>query len=333
MKGLFTQSFVVLLSEPISVDEIEDLLGDYEIPRRTEAAESWELSGPGLIVAWRPEVNGHVQVDLVDQPWPDHMGDPASEGMLFGAWSMGHFGPFAFPGGLQRAIEQSWSCQEASDVAPGHRAFLRLRMSYIFGASDDTPVMPADCDPLSELHFLTELTLALLEHPSALCYYNPNGELLQTGETMAQLLGADAENGLPPLDVWSNIRLFNLPEDWSAMDSVGMWQLDAPDHEAGFLSERYEPDEVACFLRDLELYMLHSGEVIADGDSVDGPGDVIWRVRTSDDGLTDPPRNTLRWLPEDRSVPPSIFYEESAQAKNAAQGEETATRKPWWKAW
>ncbi|MDJ0847938.1 MAG: hypothetical protein QNK04_06055 [Myxococcota bacterium] len=36
------------------------------------------------------------------------MGDPQREPLLMGAWSMGHFGPFAYPGGLERAAQQCW---------------------------------------------------------------------------------------------------------------------------------------------------------------------------------------------------------------------------------
>lgn len=59
------------------------------------------------------------------------MGDAKSDPMTFGAWSMGYFGPFAYPGGLTRAIQQPWGWAAARDVAPTHRGFDRIRSSYV----------------------------------------------------------------------------------------------------------------------------------------------------------------------------------------------------------
>src|SRR5213595_2300860 len=108
-KGFFTQGAAVLLSRAPTLDEIERLLHSFRIVRRDDEGGKPDLSGPSVILAFRPEVNGYVSVDLQSRPWPDHMGDPKSDPMLFGAWSMGHFGPLAFPGSLERAGHQSWS--------------------------------------------------------------------------------------------------------------------------------------------------------------------------------------------------------------------------------
>lgn len=48
------------------------------------------LGGGSVTLSFRPEVNGQVLVDTVDQPWPDSMGDPQKDPMIFGAWSMGN---------------------------------------------------------------------------------------------------------------------------------------------------------------------------------------------------------------------------------------------------
>ena len=305
MKGHYTQGVAVLLQRPVSLDALEECLGSFHVVGRRDAAEQWVFGGPSLLLAFRPEVNGYVTVDLVEQPWPDHMGDPKQEVMLFGAWSMGNFGPFTFPGNLKRAGQHCWAWQPARTIAEQHTALLRIRSSYVFGADENARVMPDDYDSLCELAFVTDVAVALLDLPEALCYFNPNGELLRGREEMVASLEYARANDLPPLDIWSNIRLFKLPNDWTMMDTVGMWQLDVPDHEACFPTQAYDCNEVDHFLRNASFYVMEHGEIIQDGDTMDGAGNVRWQAKSLDEGLTEPPRRLLRWLPCDESEVPA----------------------------
>jgi hypothetical protein len=304
-KGFFTQGVCVLLSRPATLDEVEPLLRDFRVVKRVDDAPTPEMGGPSLIVAFRPEVNGYLSVDLSDHPWPDHMGDPKTDVTLFAAWSMGHYGPLAFPGGLERAAQQSWSWKEAKSLPDRHRAFLRIRSSYIFGAGDDTPVLPESYDPVAELHYVTLVAAVLLRHPSALAYFNPNGETLRNEAMLADSLDCYKEQALPPLDLWTNVRLFNPGNGWMLMDTVGMGQLDRPDCEACFPRGAYDPGEVDTALRNWSLYLLRQGEVIKDGDTVDGPGGERWRARHFEESLVSPPRPTMRFFPTDGPEPPS----------------------------
>ena len=83
---------------------------------------------------------------------------------------------------------------------------------------------------------------------------------------------------LLPQELWANVRLFNLAghDPWVVMDTVGMWQLDVPDHEAAFRSDLYDPSDVALFLRNAADYVLRSGPIINDNDTMDGPGQIRW---------------------------------------------------------
>jgi hypothetical protein len=99
-KGFFTQAISILLEKEATLNDIAGCLGEYQVISRCDKTEEWTLRGPDLTLAYRPGVNGYVSVDLVSRRWPDHMGDPKNETMLFGAWSMGHFGPGAYPGNL-----------------------------------------------------------------------------------------------------------------------------------------------------------------------------------------------------------------------------------------
>ena len=163
-KGFFTQGIAILLKKNVVMDELCEYLVPYKIAKRGEASNDRQFSGPYLVVEYRPEVNGFVSIDVVGNKWPDHMGDPKQEPTLFAAWGMGYLGPYAYPYGLRRSCEQSWRWDGAKAAVGMHNAFLRLRLSYIFGKNENAPVMPTDCDAEHELRFLTRLIQVLLEH-------------------------------------------------------------------------------------------------------------------------------------------------------------------------
>jgi hypothetical protein len=309
-KGYFTQGVCLLCEQAPSLDALHAALGAFQVLGRREPGTSWSFGGPTLILAFDPDVNGYVAVDVVDRPWPDHMGDPKNDPeMIFGAWAMGNFGPFAFPGGLERAGQQSWVWEEGRSIAQRHRAFVRVRASYAFGAKDDDPIFPEDYDPRKDLDFVTRVAAALVSVPGALCYYNPNGEVLRDGQSLHESLDWAASNDLPPLDIWSNVRLFNFNQEWSMMDTVGNAQLDIADVECCFGGQGYDLQEVGHFLRNASLYLLEEGPIINDGDTMDGPGNLRWQARSFKSGHVPPPRPVLRFLPLDgRKVPREIAY-------------------------
>src|SRR5262245_50971893 len=135
-KGLFTQCVCVLLSRPVRLDDLVPLLSDFTIVKRLDTGSA-PIGGPTLPVALPPEVNGYVAIDLQSEPWPDRADDPADAPAQFAAWTMGSYGPFAFPGCLARAAEQSWTWREARTLPAQHRAFARVRASYAFGTRKD----------------------------------------------------------------------------------------------------------------------------------------------------------------------------------------------------
>jgi len=301
-KGTFTQTLCVLLKGPVSRNALEETLGKFKIRGRHDAAEEWAFGGPSITVAFRPKVNGYVVVDIVERSWPDGMGNPHRDTMVFGAWGMGGFGPFTYPGGLQRAAQQCWAWEPGKTIADHHTGFIRIRSSYVFGSDEDAQVMPDDYEPATELQFVTEIAVAVLGLPEALCYFNPNGEVLRDLQGVRESLEYARSAKLLPLDLWSNIRLFNLNDDWSLMDTVGNGQLDLSDIEACF-SRRYDCGEVDRFLRNVTWYLFQKGEVIKDGDTMDGPGEIRWKARSFEKGLTDPPRHVLSWFPLDGLEP------------------------------
>jgi hypothetical protein len=304
-KSFFTQGTTVLLERACDMAALKRALKEFAVERELEpSAEAPWMGGEGLVVAMRPEVNGHLLVDVIDHAWPDAMGDPQTDPTLFAAWSMGWFGPFTYPGALQRAQVMSFSWPEAADVTNRHRAFVRVKASYAVGAAPDDPVLPEDYDPLAELERVTEVTSALLSLPGALAYFNPNGEVLRSRDALRGDLAEYRNAGLVPLPIWSNVRLFRFEPDWLMMDTVGMEQLDVDDHEACFRKGVYEPGDADNFLRNATDYVRENGPVIKDGDTMDGPGEIRWQARHLEESLAERPRSVLRWFPMDGSTPP-----------------------------
>lgn len=290
------QGVAILFSEPVTLESLEPFLIAYST-RRGGTEKRTSAGGPALVVEYRPEVNGCVLVDLEDRPWPDDMGDPKKDPELFMSWSMGQFGPYAFPGGLKRAADHWWANPKGQRIVPEHRAFVRIRISYIIGAGPEAKVAPPDYDPGAELEFLNRVVIALMDHPKALLYFNPNGEVLRDRASFVAEVERHEEHSLPPLALWSNVRMFNFDEQWMLMDTVGMEQLDLPDLEACFPKGEFRGEAVDYFFRNCSLYLLQKGEVIKDKNTMDGPGDIRWQARVCEEPLAMPSRRVLRWFP------------------------------------
>lgn len=307
-RGIYTQTVCILLRDEVSLAQLRPLLEQYTIRREVQASDNWGFGGPTYVVDYRPEVNGYVAVDVVNHPWPDGMGDPQQESLIFGAWSMSCFGPVTFPGGLQRAMQQSWVWPEGKDAPNQHQGFLRIRSSYAFGADGKSPVWPEDYDAEQDLEFVTKVAQSLLVLPQALCYFNPGGEVLRNRELTEECLEYAESQSLPALDLWSNVRLFNIDENFSLMDTVGNEQLDLPDIEA-VISRDYDCGEIDSFLRNATYYLLSKGaDVIKDKDTMDGPRNVRWQAHHFPNGLTDPPRRVICFVPLDgKEVPAAVL--------------------------
>ncbi|MGB0760187.1 MAG: DUF4261 domain-containing protein, partial [Rubripirellula sp.] len=234
----------------------------------------------------------------------------------------GQYSPLAFPGCLERAGEQSWGWEDGGEKVKEHTAHIRLLISYVLGAEDpndhdeDVPLLPDDYDPLKELHFLSKAVATLLEMPDAVCYFNPGGEVLRDDDGLRRGMNYAWSHELPPLDMWTNVRLFRATEQWSLMDTVGNGQFDLPDLEAVYTTDDFEPSDIEGFLRSASLYMLQGGEKVEDGDTAEGPGEINWMAMECIDALSDPPRPTIRWIPENDHDPPAELMERGSLPAN-----------------
>lgn len=318
IKGTYTAGVMVLFDRIPTTSELRNHLegAGLDVVNETPAGEAWQFGGPSLVVAFRSEVNGYVSVDVVDRPWPDHMGDPKDDPITMGAWSMASFGPFAFPGGLRRATQQAWSWPAAKGVAESHAAFVRLRTSYVFGGDPKALIFPPEYDPTVEVHFLIAMADAVMGVKGATAYWNPNGEVLLPRTQLTEKLKWAEENELPPLDLISNVRMFNVDAGWLVMDTCGNSQFDSldlprafPDVECCFPSGMVDATEVAVFLRNTTHYLWSNGLVFKDGDTIDGPGG-RWRARHRR-ALLNPPRATLRFTLDPGPKVPELLAAEN----------------------
>jgi hypothetical protein len=307
-KGRYTQTVCVLLDRPTTTSALAKHLGAFDV--RSEAPgvsgpNGWAISGASALVSYRPADHGHVQIDVVDRPWPDAMGNPKDEtAPLFTAWTMGHFGPTTHPGALRRAVEQSWRWRDARDVVARHRAFLRIRSTYVFGADARASLLPGGYDPIDELRFVTQVQLALLSVEGALCAFNPNGELLLTGESLASILERDLGGGGLAVDAWANVRMVRpRGTDWLLFDTVGMEQIDVADHEATLPANHASADHVPGLLYSMAAYDAENGGVLGPTDTASDLGGCGWRAHAVGDALAQPPRKALRWAPVGVEVP------------------------------
>lgn len=311
-KGIYTQGVVVLFEAAPKTQALSRALDQFAVlGERPGSADpdAWAFGGPSVLLDYRPKVNGRVQVDVVDRVWPDHMGDPKSEVTLFGAWTMGHFGPCTYPGALTRAVQHAWNWPDGRALAGGHKAFVRIRSSYVLGLSEDAILQPDDYDPLDELRFVTRVQRALGSMQGALAAFNPNGELLVSGETLSSALTRDEAGGDLAMEAWTNVRMFRpheLKGQWLLFDTPGLGQLDVTDHEAAIPFEHPSTEHVPGLLLSMAAYDTSHRGVLGPGDTATDLGGVMWRASAAGDSLVAPPRPVLRWHPDGEAPPPAL---------------------------
>lgn len=238
------------------------------------------------------------------------MGEPQGSGaVLFGAWGMGHFGPCTFPGALERAVQHAYRFRDAIRLVPRHRAFVRIRSSYVFGASDDAPIAPEDYDALDELRFVTSIQRVLAGLAGCLAVFNPNGELVLSAEQLDATLARDAAGSGLAVDAWANVRLFGHEDDtgaWTLFDTVGMEQLDVADHEAVLPTEHASFEHVPGLLYTMAAYDAERRGVLSRGDTATDTGGVAWTATGRDEAIVTPPRQALRWMPRGIVAPDAL---------------------------
>lgn len=299
--GFYTECAAVLFARAPSLDEISLVLPRAtRRPLRGGGGAPW-FGGDDLVLDIDPARNGWMIVDVVRAPWPDAMGHPKDDPQLFGAWSLGAFGRYAFPGNFTRACEQAWGVRETAESAATHVAFVRLRTTYVMGAEGDAPLEPEDRSWRTDHDAVLDAALAVLRVPGALAYFDPTAELLLPGEEMEARRAFARTHARVPIELVSHARLFRPDASHSLLDTIGMARADLPDLEVPFALSQ-DANEMLGFVRNVSLYHLDRGEPIPSGDTVDGPGG-RYRVHAFDEALVEPPRPVLRLLLDGNAFP------------------------------
>ena len=345
-KGFFTNSAIILLQRVPTAEELQQALEGCEIRGQLQFQEKLQDGTPApgtnwagqdvTVVGMAENSRGTVLIDAVPHRWPDIAGqpdapDPIEDQKLINAYITGHFGPFAFPFCLDRAVSvgQASGYEGAEEAVQQHAAFLRVRSSWAIGVEEDAEAIPADYNAQKELRFLTELASKLLEElPGALCYFNPSGEVLASAEQLETSLDHADKHEMPALELWTNLRLFALEdlEGWALMDTIGMPQLDVYDHEAFFKKGAFEPRELGMFLREASyITMVQGADKLPDGFITRGPGKCDWQALVDRDALVPMPRPVIRWIPLDGShIPEEIMAKPDRGSPEESAGEGTA---------
>ncbi len=298
---LFRQCLCLLTDGTTSIADVLAALtsAKLNVTREIAAANDWQHGGPSLTVTCGPGRNDAALVDVVNQPWPDSMGDPSADPVTFGAWALGHFGSFAYPGSLSRAMQHNWSWKAGPEVAQSHLGFIRIRMMTL-ADPDDADAKATHSRPLDDLAALNTIVLALETVRGVLCYFNPNGELLQDLASYRRIAEDAAAQQRVPLLLWSNVRLFNLDSSYGFMDTVGNAQFGVPDIEAVYPKRGYDPSTIDYYMRNVTHYLMGLDRALRTGERIDGPGEtkLSWTMESLDNGTLTPPRCVLRLFPK-----------------------------------
>ncbi|MEX1041604.1 MAG: hypothetical protein WDZ51_13280 [Pirellulaceae bacterium] len=227
-------------------------------------------------------------VETLPHPWPDStdLHDRSAE----------EFGLGTEPWGLQRSLEQCWVWDTASAAVSRHQAVVRVRRESTGaeGGVLDTPQVTA-----RDVTQLIRQALAAATLPGVLAYFQPAGEVLLPPHVVAEMLEHATIAQIPPLDLWSNIRLSWLTDDWSLVETIGNIQLGLPDVEVYYEHDRQETNDVAALARSVSLRMLQEESAPKTGESFETHAGGRFVVKAANENLLPPNRPIARLLPED----------------------------------
>ena len=300
---MFMQTAVVLFAQPPTLDEVAACLQGIPGARRIEGSGEgpyWMGGDGAVIVPSDSGKNGGVAVELFRKPWPDSMGSPEGDPELFGAWAMRHFGIATFPFALARALARHDGARR------DHGGFVKLNLSYLFGAGPDDLVCPEDRDVASELRTLALLGEKLCALPHALGWFAPNGEVWSPLSEAPDRLRRQAAGELVP-ELWVSTRIYPAGEH-VILETVGMRSLGGDmvghrDHQLVLPDLGLEPDVVERFLQDISG-LGRLGSEGAPTEEVVGPGG-RWRPALVESEVP-PPRELVRWTHESEAGSPVL---------------------------
>lgn len=219
--------------------------------------------------------------------------------------------PQANPEELSAAAAQCWRWPEGKALAGANRSGLLLV---------DGTGLGVDRKQRLAL-FLDFVDCALAQCAPKVILWRPAMRLVDPAAYRAARAakGDEAAQRLA-IDVLFNVRMFNVgdgPKGSFLMDTLGLAPLGLPDLLC--TADSGEPGDVAAKLYYYAHYLLERGDVIRDGDTVDGAGGTKWSAR-HEEALTEPDRLVLRVGPrlEDAPAPaPSAGSSPATRAEDS----------------
>ena len=316
MSIIFTQCLAFLCSAPPDLTALRlrlEQLG-HTIRKVTDEITWKEMEGLSLTIPYSGDVD--CNIDITDETWPDTANTEREGLQIVGAAGMGAYGPGFSLGGLQRALK-SVQDENLNQLVSQHRAFIRFRLHGELFQKEGT----GPRDPKVEMLWLLNLAASLSDLPEILLYYNPSAELLLLPEHLRSTLEANAEAQLYPVESFTKSRKWRVNDTWRVAESMGMIQLDLPDHEF-VVSDNFIKDRALSeFIRGLCKYQLRENVVFGNRHTTDGPGEQVWIAEVREKSIVEPDRNVIHWRP--RNPDPTIIVPEELNATAPALAETT----------
>ena len=182
------------------------------------------------------------------------------------------YGSDRFDQGLwdEMIVSQFWDC-------PQRQAFMP-KCGYSILCSN---LMAAGLPRMEQYGIIARYAQLILRlFPDCIGIYWPHSQKLMTRERMSQP-GWNAEE-LYFLDGGLNVRFFNISGTDGEMlfDTMGLTPIGLPDLQCH--CKGLEPNDVVLFLRNLAAYLYQQGDVIEDGNTVEGIDGGKWKCRRED---------------------------------------------------
>lgn len=162
---------------------------------------------------------------------------------------------------------QFWDCPEKDTFMP--------RCNYSILCSN---LMAAGLPRLEQYGIMWRYAQAMLKlFPDCIGIYWPHSQKLLSRKRMSEP-GWNSEN-LYFLDGGLNVRFFNISGTDGEMvfDTMGLVSIGLPDLQVH--CKNLEPNDVVMFLRNLAAYLYQEGDIIEDGNTVEGIDGGKWRCQ------------------------------------------------------
>lgn len=194
-------------------------------------------------------------------------------------------GPDAFDQGQwdERILSQFWDCTDRQDFVE--------RCRYSIMANN---FMAATLPKEEQYQIIADYADLILElFPECIGIYWPHSQKLISRERFSEPHWNN--DRLHFLDGGLNVRFFRINgTDEMLFDTLGLTAIGLPDLQCH--CKDLEPDEVVCFLQNLAVYLYENGDIIEDGNTVEGIDHGKWRCR-HEDAMIEPLRVVLDVCP------------------------------------